>query len=87
MVGFACVVGLPLLLGLVLAAAWGDEPFFYFVSDWSRTIRVVAPYYLQAWKMETRQYIALTSGRLTARAKSAAKRRLVLRVSQPLLER
>ena len=76
MVGIGGVVGLPVLLGLVLAAAWADEPFFFFVSDWYRTIRVVAPHYFDAWKTETRQEIAHASCRLTALARSKLVRHL-----------
>lgn len=39
------MVGLPLLLALVLGAAWADEPFLFFLSEWYRAIRVAAPYY------------------------------------------
>ncbi len=87
MVGIAGVVVLPLLLAVVIAAAWADEPFFYFVREWYRTIRLVTPYYFHAWKAEAREFMTYLSGRLKVWARLATKRVPVLRVAQPLLER
>ncbi len=62
------------MVALVVAAAWADEPFFYFVREWYRTIQVATPYYFDAWKTETREDIARLVWRVTARARSAPRR-------------
>ncbi len=73
------MVGLPLLLALVVGAAWADEPFLFFLSEWYRAIRVAAPYYYDAWKADTRQDVAWLVGRLKARARSALARQITAR--------
>ncbi len=78
-VGVAGVVGLPLLLALVVGAAWADEPFLFFLSEWYRSIRVAAPHFYDASKAETRQDIDWLVGRLKARARSALARHITAR--------